>query len=979
MTKYGPPTEEQREGKDIATAIEVSLHSQNPNLPQDQRRWIPESGDDWMIYRRQKARVDTAEKVRDLLEDGQPEASWAKKPSFENLRRSLPRIQEEQYKPEANKRFQSTSPPMENSAASHPTPEPQPDNTSCRRQTIEDRIREMQLGVISELPRTNDKDGDTYVFIDPPAQQPEQTSLMYEAYSERCKKPLVIRSAALKNLHSPFIDKLLGPTAQHRSIRRRGLKGNLPDRIKYVVDLTPPMEGDDAAWLMTELCCVEGVRNWSQSHERWQVSKTLVGGSDEFTLPAKDVDDLLPPPELSPIRHRNSIERVLNAARGMDPDLDSAVKVYTTFAVARFFDIVHSPLTDYIVRWLRAPPNSLFIEALPEIALKIGDGFQCYELVRDSFAILVGEGALASINGNSVAATTVFGRKRNDVIESYITRIQYASRSLVERVSQDFQDLVEPEMPWIEQLPQFQILSKMSNAFLGHMTSKVKATLKMSVRGAIYNVLYSDITSAPEVALGSQGGDCLYPRTERVTVWNALDVSERILTLTFWDALRAFCLGHGLSNTTSLSDWSSKLWAWGARLPSKKRAVMKQEHRLSEVLFAELQDLTSAPSNSSGPRWVRTSSDEPVAPSNSPWPGWVRTPSDRSVDGSLNDTTSSQTQQQQPAIESKTSEVLWSAEGIHPGSRLMWVHKDDDNGPSDDHAPSTASAGPSHALQPEQTVELFSLDRFFKEAEDYLLALCRRMTSPPDKEDREEPMMQVMNPTLVCLNETEWKYLPLYAGGLDDGSGGVFNDDVPMAEAGFSTAGPSVHTGTGSSAASSEYDMVVRLDLESTHHTSTMTNDSFSDQLDQRKVYDEQDDLWDRIRRSKDTAGSTISSHVETATMAAPSTMDAESEDGFVLPLRTKEKEIQVSNTVQGTEHEVLKKHQMQQEDYSDLFMEDDNDGGEEEEDMDDDDNELIDDGDDDDDTATEKGDDDERNTDAGKGLDSDDEDMVII
>ncbi|KAL8946455.1 MAG: hypothetical protein Q9222_007154, partial [Ikaeria aurantiellina] len=942
------PTEEQREQEDVATAIEASLHPQRFNLPQNQRRWIPKSADDWKTYRRQKSLVDRAKEYRDIQrEDAEEELSPVNKHIHESRKREVERtllleeIKSEQIESEATDQNQSITSPERASFAPPPRVESQPDDTSCRRQTIEDRIREMQLGVTSELPRTDDIDGDTYAFIDPPAQQPEQTNLMYEAYKKRYSKPLVIRSSALKNLHSSFIDKLLGPTAQHRSIRRRGLKGHLPDWIKYVIDLTPPVEGDDAAWLMTELCCVEGVRNWSQSHERWQVSKTLVGGSDEFSLQAKDGDVLLSPPELSPIRHRNSIERVLKAAHNKDPNLDSAVKVYTTFAVARFFDITHSPLTDYIVRWLRAPPNSLFIEALPEVALKMGDGFQCYELVRDSFAILVGEGALANINGNPNAGETVFGRKKNDVIESYITRIQYASRSLAERVSQEFQALVEPEMYWMEALPHFQMLSSMSNASLGNMTSKVEATLKMFVRGAIYNVLYSDITSGPQAELGSKGDDCLYPRTERFTVWNKLDVSERILTVTFWEALRAFCLGHGLSNTTNLSDWSERVFLWRARLESAQKAAIMREHRVSVVFYDELLDLTSPPPNT---QWTKSSQPAEC----------------RQSGGSFTDHVSDLRQQH---LMPRASKVLWSPESIHPGSRLIYADEDDQ---FYGHA-STASSTPEEVVN-------FHLDDLMKEVEAHLMALCHRMTSPPDRGDRDEPMTQVMNPTLVCLDEAEWKYLPLYAGGLDDGSGGVFNDDVPMAETGFSTAGPGVHTGTGSStASSSEYDMVGRLDLESTHHTSMMTNDGFSDQLDQRKVYDEQNELWDHIRRSKeDAASSTIGSHVETATLAAPSTVDADSEDGFVLPLRSKGKEketelITSSNAAPAAEHDGATTPQTQQEDYSDLFLEDD-------EDMNDDDNEMVDD-DDDDDTATEKGDD-EPNPKAGKELDSDDEDM---
>jgi len=48
---------------------------------------------------------------------------------------------------------------------------------------------------------------------------------------------------------------------------------------------------------------------------------------------------------------------------------------------------------------------------------------------------------------------------------------------------------------------------------------------------------------------------------------------------------------------------------------------------------------------------------------------------------------------------------------------------------------------------------------------------------------------------LLTLEEGETKYLPLWAGGFDDGSGGVFQDEVPPADMGPSEPGPHYHTG----------------------------------------------------------------------------------------------------------------------------------------------------------------------------------------
>jgi hypothetical protein len=48
---------------------------------------------------------------------------------------------------------------------------------------------------------------------------------------------------------------------------------------------------------------------------------------------------------------------------------------------------------------------------------------------------------------------------------------------------------------------------------------------------------------------------------------------------------------------------------------------------------------------------------------------------------------------------------------------------------------------------------------------------------------------------LLSLNENELNYLPIWADGLDDGSGGVFQDTIPPTEMGPSEPGPAYHTG----------------------------------------------------------------------------------------------------------------------------------------------------------------------------------------
>lgn len=63
-----------------------------------------------------------------------------------------------------------------------------------------------------------------------------------------------------------------------------------------------------------------------------------------------------------------------------------------------------------------------------------------------------------------------------------------------------------------------------------------------------------------------------------------------------------------------------------------------------------------------------------------------------------------------------------------------------------------------------------------------------------ENESQGAPML-ISDHIIRKLDENELKYLPIWAGGCDDGSGGVFQDVVPSTEMGPSEPGPSYHTG----------------------------------------------------------------------------------------------------------------------------------------------------------------------------------------
>ncbi|KAL8873990.1 MAG: hypothetical protein Q9174_000615 [Haloplaca sp. 1 TL-2023] len=923
---------------DIERAIRASLASHgeeslNQELSSgraaDQRKWSMQPHTDWMAYKHQK----------ELLDEAYPEPSNKSKlnQNQDEIPADLKKLWED---PIDKAKALADDSESEDSNVDHQPEQGQATETQGPyRSTLDDRIEEMQSTATPKLFLAGERGGDTWVFLDPPARQPEQTEYTYQLFRDRCQKPVTMRSATLRAVCSPFFDNLLGPSSQRRTIRRRKLYGLLPGHIKYVIDLTPPGEGDEAAWLMTELCCVEGLRMWSESQARWAVSRTLCGGQDDF------IPDSAVPPELSPIRHRSSIEKVLAALSGIDPGLDSAVKVYTTATVARFFKIVHSPLTDYIIRWIRATPNSVFIEALPEIALKIGDGLQNYDLIRDAFAVLVGEAALGSMRSQPSADFSIFCRKKYHLPESYQTRIQYASRSLADRVTRTFESLIELGMQWMEVLPEIQKLLGVKCEAMKPFASETIRMLKAFVRGALLSVLHCRLNDAPQPAMGSAGGDDLYPRVNQADLWNQLTLAERPLTSTLWRAIRDLWSADDFDGASNLKTWprrndndgwvnQSVVRQWAPVLDRSSKELLVEKHNVVDIPHQYLVDLATRCR-----KGTRSPSDEPQTISSLDWA-------------------------QGYALEAqKTPRLVWNPHTPSPGYRISYDEEEaDTNGAGTDPF---AYEKPEYSTYPplgENGID-FRIDCFYREVQVYFKHICQKMMEPADVA-RNDPMYPVLTPTLLSLDESEWKYLPLYAGGFDDGTGGVFDDDVPSAETGFSTAGPSIHTGSGSSAASSEYDMVERQDVDSTRHTSTVVNDGFSDQLDRGKVYDEDDDgLWDQVARfkgkSNTKSAATTTSHVDNSTLAPESTFGTGDDDeGFVLPLRPRD---EMQGLVDSTRNTRIEEDETRRrdvdDDYDDIFIENDD----------------SDDDDDDDDTATEKGDD------ADGKIDDDDEDMVIL
>lgn len=746
---------------------------------------------------------------------------------------------------------------------------------------------------------------------------------------------------------------------------------------------------------------------------------------------------------------------------GFDPKLDSAPKVWTTFAVAKYYEIKHSKLDDYIFSWLRAYPNSYFLEVLPEVSLQIAEGLENYELARDTFAILVGEEALDNLrraripNINNKLST--YGRKKEELPEHIHTRVEYASKSFLERIGNEFAEFAGDGMLWIENLPEFQKLESHTQPKLQVTIQELKILLKDYVRGTIYNLLCVNYKSVPAQDLPHPGGKDLFPRMSRSDVWtNNLSINERILSRTFWQALSSFNLFEGRSNFDIKEGWGNqwdltklsniekdelnygryrqvetldlkRLVREGNRLldegpsqPSFPLPIrsLPGAHVPSTESNVQLTDLMQSSQDSIGAQTTQLESNTPTQPIDilqpsrngraifdrghtsmpdnrsivqgrgAQWPfGAPRQDSALDVLRNMNDSyMSTMNHQMESGFPAPDGFSSWTISAITNDNKQVdkidstqqaeatgrsasiftmrteqvgnglphelpdshdktWSNPIRGTGEIDEDLsmqqpdPSGRSTPPffrdDNALPQQSSTQnkktkgpwsqpgvqkFFNLEEFFLQASGYITGFARNKLHPSDQFERPDPFELGITNTLVCLQDSEWKYLPLWAGGNDDGSGGVFNDQIPMADLGFSTAGPDVHTGVtpaSSSRASSEFEVIgsAHSDAISTFNTSMANNRGFSDHMHRGRVY------------AADTADA-ASSHQDDDSFTVVT--DDDEEDAARRQLEVHER-IEAAEEAAAKEARMIEKGKgtVEDENYADLFGSQDDEGDE--------------------------------------------------
>ncbi|KAH0556127.1 hypothetical protein GP486_005939 [Trichoglossum hirsutum] len=801
--------------------------------------------------------------------------------------------------PEGNDEGHSDSQPCHGaSSAVHPDAE-KPKASASTQKALEKELMMHQEAVQYaldkriELPLLNFADADTLVIIDPPpvtrkGGRGEDTGLVVMDNT-----PHRMHSDRLKATGSAFFIDALGPTKQYRLVRRRGLLP-LPPGIKFVIDLTPPEEGDLAVELTAELSCSKGVRQYFLAELRFEIPRRIVGGHDDIeerniinsagnSLFAPEGQGASVLMDYTAIRHRLAIERVLHIIEGLDPRIDSAPKMWSVFCVAKFLNCT-SVVENYILSWIYDGLNVRFIEILPEVTLKIAEGLRNQMLCRDAFSVLVAEEALASV-GRDVPGRlwkSRARRRREELdLDSFVTRVEYASKAFAERVNATFTELAEAN--WITEVAEYRkIVSFLNHRLDGYHTviHTLTASLRSFVRARIFRAL-SVLTSVSGDLDGStlaqhRKGGALFPYLSHAKVYGGIGRKEALLTRDYWGQLanwdifsRNFAPGGDSFVPVCEFEDNFQPTTWEEVMNETKRfnrlvigMVAKFNTGLgAPCLLGDLEDTSfscwppcagspGAPHSGSDQAGTFSSNCLPIRPKH----GQTGTPlgvlnSEGAKDLPILPKTNVQCLPFN-AGPSKSSPIQMkrvSPHPFHPGElsgdtagfqdiARYWLSPRPDSSEFSkkadtllDHVPDDSE----HAEYQHEGVHYpFNIINFLKECGDRLYDLSRRMTKGNVNFD------VLVTDTLLSLDENEWKYLPLYAGGNDDGSGGVFDQPIPLAVTGPIGPGPRYHIGLGSSAASSEFDMIdAKSTASSSFNTSTEVEDGYSDHLDRRKVY----------------------------------------------------------------------------------------------------------------------------------------------
>ncbi|RYP17770.1 hypothetical protein DL765_004348 [Monosporascus sp. GIB2] len=541
-------------------------------------------------------------------------------------------------------------------------------------------------------------------------------------------KEFYMNSKDLLATGSSVFAELLSPERQARTKRRLRIPS---DSTALVLDLTPPLEGDELASQLVELSLPSGVKHWWTAEDRLGVSRYLVSGHDDScpqhqvvdvkcqvvpgyvpitpqegeTTGILDLADIVPSAsrdiaEYCPIRHRANIIRLLLAIQGEDLVLNSAPRVYTLVGIAKILDCV-DVLRDSVFTWLMAQPNTELMDINPEIALHMAWTLRIVDVTRATFQVLVAERAIEALSPQfdetRAQRLTIFGRPRQELSDELKNIVEHATQSFVDRIKETHKVLESERIfDWLG-IPEWYKLRQVDDLSHGVEELQLQRIIVVSkllqyMKKALSSEFYTK--NIQRFESDDRNRCCYIPRTKFVSTLNIyaeLSPVQKLLTPVYWQDL-----------ANKVNDWAT---------------------------FRDFSCVTLG----------RTTLEQDVMTFNADY-------------------------------------ALYASQNAGIGAPI----------PSDTE------------VDQERLPQHFNLREFHSQLCVAIRNLAGQWTAPA----LEVPLVRTRHINL-CLSQNEFKYLPLWAGGDDDGSGGVFQElPVPDCEAGSAPVGPGPLYNTGGTVAS---------------------------------------------------------------------------------------------------------------------------------------------------------------------------------
>jgi hypothetical protein len=651
-----------------------------------------------------------------------------------------------------------------------------------------------------------DEEADTSVYIDPAPRHSRPDQILPP---EAQPVPHRVHSRALLQTGSSVFKKYFEPRYQTRLRKRRGFAGNLPDGIKYVIDLTPATEGDDALIFMTELSCPLGVRKWARQQTKWRLPHSCVAGQDEIEwIPGPP-----PAPEPKVVSDSPKTKRTENCdgcnkgnknkkcrkhrkvgwnppRLNWDGDLPQLPK-------QEVIDDGHSTMREEPEK----RPTSL--QKVPGLPLD-------YSPIRHRTCI---ERVLHALEGldprldTAPKLWTFFALAKLFDVATVPDICDYILAWLFQQSNSLFVEL-HPELA-------YQISCGIRNSGLCResfailvgeealqlvQTSARRATPKRSPKtfhgrpretlddAELQRIEYASKTFVDRiletfVALVGTEMSWVEPLVLQHVVDRRVEMDHMDLIRQLTRDLKEYIRGYVY-----------------AVLQHQQSTRTLERERIGSVDDGEPEypgiDFLYAPGSMFLVSRIMTRTFWRALMTEK-FPDFMLTSYSSPTRDSIRDLAS-----HLPCFKSQGDARIRYAP---QAAVINAVHRFDSK--IDFLRSGSGSNDKKTDLRTISSTSYFDLSEFQKDVQDYLVTFAKKMVEPPPPAEATIGMVQFqLVDTLLCLGEEEFKFLPLWAGGNDDGTGGVFvlDQDVPMLETGgFSRPGPAVHTGTGSSMADS--------------------------------------------------------------------------------------------------------------------------------------------------------------------------------